>query len=203
MIASFQKKNSGYFPKKTKSVLLSSCRMNRLWYGRTREKMSIVIRNIISQRIQIPHSGGSIYITTGLTDDGKRCYVRVEDNGVGIPQNKLTEIFERFSQKENAQKLLLSGHRYRIGTFKRDRQSASWTDSCRKSRRTRERCLSVELLMDKRALPPVGSRLLCGRYRDSPCFGRTRSCCKCHIRRRYGRRTGNRRFITDPSVGGR
>lgn len=64
--------------------------------------MSIVIRNIISNAFKFTHSGGSIYITTGLTDDGKRCYVRVEDNGVGIPQNKLTEIFERFSQGENA-----------------------------------------------------------------------------------------------------
>lgn len=67
-----------------------------------KEKMSIVIRNIISNAFKFTHSGGSIYITTGLTDDGKRCYVRVEDNGVGIPQNKLTEIFERFSQGENA-----------------------------------------------------------------------------------------------------
>ena len=36
-----------------------------------------------------------------MTDDGKRCFVRVEDNGEGIPQSKLTEIFERFSQGEN------------------------------------------------------------------------------------------------------
>ena len=66
-----------------------------------KEKLSIVIRNIISNAFKFTHSGGSIYVTTGLTDDGKHCFVRVEDNGVGIPQNKLTEIFERFSQGEN------------------------------------------------------------------------------------------------------
>ena len=44
-----------------------------------------------------------------MTDDGKRCYVRVEDNGVGIPQNKLTEIFERFSQGENAKNSYYQG----------------------------------------------------------------------------------------------
>ena len=45
-----------------------------------KEKLSIVIRNIISNAFKFTHSGGSIYVTTGLTDDGKRCFVRVEDN---------------------------------------------------------------------------------------------------------------------------
>ena len=67
-----------------------------------KDKLSIVIRNVISNAFKFTPSGGSIYVTTGLTDDGKSCYVRVEDNGVGIPQSKLTEIFERFSQGENA-----------------------------------------------------------------------------------------------------
>ena len=67
-----------------------------------KEKLGIVIRNIISNAFKFTPSGGSICVTTGLTDDGKSCFVRVEDNGVGIPQNKLTEIFERFSQGENA-----------------------------------------------------------------------------------------------------
>ena len=67
-----------------------------------KDKLSIVIRNVISNAFKFTPSGGSIYVTTGLTDDGKSCYVRVEDNGVGIPQNKLSEIFERFSQGENA-----------------------------------------------------------------------------------------------------
>ncbi len=38
----------------------------------------------------------------GVSDDDKHCYVRVEDSGVGIPQSKLSEIFERFSQADNA-----------------------------------------------------------------------------------------------------
>lgn len=67
-----------------------------------KEKLSIVVRNIISNAFKFTPSGGSIFVTTGLTEDEKKCYVRVEDNGVGIPQNKLTEIFERFSQGENA-----------------------------------------------------------------------------------------------------
>lgn len=68
-----------------------------------KEKLEIVIRNVISNAFKFTPAGGSIFVNIGLTADGKRCFVRVEDNGVGIPQNKLAEIFERFSQGENSQ----------------------------------------------------------------------------------------------------
>lgn len=74
-----------------------------------KEKLSIVIRNIISNAFKFTPSGGSIYVTAGVTDDEKRCFLRVEDSGVGIPQNKLSEIFERFSQGENAKNLYYQG----------------------------------------------------------------------------------------------
>lgn len=74
-----------------------------------RERLSIVVRNIISNAFKFTPSGGNIYVSIGLTDDGKRCYVRVEDNGIGIPQNKLSEIFERFSQGENAKNSYYQG----------------------------------------------------------------------------------------------
>lgn len=102
--------------------------------------MSIVIRNIISNAFKFTHSGGSIYITTGLTDDGKRCYVRVEDNGVGIPQNKLTEIFERFSQGENAKNSYYQGTG--IGLALSKRSSICITDRfVPKVPKDKERCL--------------------------------------------------------------
>nr|WP_288242698.1 two-component regulator propeller domain-containing protein [uncultured Bacteroides sp.] len=74
-----------------------------------KEKLSIVIRNIISNAFKFTPSGGSIHVTTGTAEDGKRCFLQVKDNGVGIPQNKLTEIFERFSQGENAKKSYYQG----------------------------------------------------------------------------------------------
>ena len=67
-----------------------------------KEKVAIVIRNIISNAFKFTPAGGNIYVTMGVSDDDKHCYVRVEDSGVGIPQSKLSEIFERFSQADNA-----------------------------------------------------------------------------------------------------
>ena len=74
-----------------------------------KEKLSIVIRNIISNAFKFTPSGGSIHVVAGLAEDGEHCFLRVEDNGIGIPQNKLTEVFERFSQGENAKNSYYQG----------------------------------------------------------------------------------------------
>lgn len=67
-----------------------------------KERLGIVVRNVISNAFKFTPSGGRIFVSVGVMEDGKKCYVRVEDSGVGIEQNKLSEIFERFSQAENA-----------------------------------------------------------------------------------------------------
>ena len=48
-------------------------------------------------------------MTAGLTPDGERCFIRVDDTGVGIPQNKISEIFERFFQSENSKNTYFPG----------------------------------------------------------------------------------------------
>jgi len=74
-----------------------------------KERLEIVIRNLLSNAFKFTHSGGSIFVTTGLTEDKLRCYVRVEDTGVGIPQNKIEEIFERFSQGQSSKNAYYPG----------------------------------------------------------------------------------------------
>ncbi len=69
-----------------------------------KDKLGIVIRNIISNAFKFTPEGGLITVTAGLSVDGKNCFIRVEDDGEGIPQNKLTDIFERFSQGDNIHK---------------------------------------------------------------------------------------------------
>ncbi|KAA6347134.1 Sensor histidine kinase TmoS [termite gut metagenome] len=71
-----------------------------LWADK--EKLNIVIRNIISNAFKFTPSGKSITVSTGITEDEKKCYIRIEDSGVGIPENKLSKIFERFSQGDNS-----------------------------------------------------------------------------------------------------
>lgn len=63
-----------------------------------KDRLEIVIRNIISNAFKFTDETGSIFVTTELDESRGKCYVKIEDTGVGIPQNKLSEIFERFSQ---------------------------------------------------------------------------------------------------------
>ncbi len=63
-----------------------------------KEKMEIVVRNILSNAFKFTPSGGRILLTCGLLQDRQRYFIRVEDTGIGIARNKLGEIFDRFSQ---------------------------------------------------------------------------------------------------------
>lgn len=70
----------------------------KVWVDK--EQLEIVVRNILSNAFKFTPSGGNITVSTGISGDGTCCFIRVKDSGAGIPQTKLTEIFERFSQGE-------------------------------------------------------------------------------------------------------
>ena len=74
-----------------------------------KDKIETVIRNVISNAFKFTKKGGSIFVSTGLAEDNNRCFIRIEDTGIGIPQNKLSEIFERFAQGENAKNSYYQG----------------------------------------------------------------------------------------------
>ncbi len=74
-----------------------------------KEKIGIVVRNILSNAFKFTSSGGSVFVSVGLNDDSSRCIIRIEDDGVGIPQNKLPEIFDRFAQADNARNSYYQG----------------------------------------------------------------------------------------------
>lgn len=65
-----------------------------------RERIEQVIMNIVSNAIKYTADGGKIAIRTGT--QGKNVYVRVSDNGVGIPEKDLPRLFERFYRVDKA-----------------------------------------------------------------------------------------------------
>lgn len=65
------------------------------------EKISVVIRNLLSNAFKFTHKGGSICMALERSMDGDKCIIKVEDDGVGIPKSQLDVIFERFSQADN------------------------------------------------------------------------------------------------------
>ncbi|MBQ8521094.1 MAG: response regulator [Bacteroides sp.] len=65
------------------------------------DKLSIVIRNLLSNAFKFTPSGGNIQLKVTVSPDRTRCYIRIKDSGIGIPKSQFSEIFERFSQAEN------------------------------------------------------------------------------------------------------
>lgn len=51
-----------------------------------KEKLSIVIQEHHIQCLQVYPFRWQIHVVAGLTEDGEHCFLRVEDNGIGIPR---------------------------------------------------------------------------------------------------------------------
>ena len=58
-----------------------------------------VLRNLMSNAIKYSPKGGTI--TIGARDDDMQFLVWISDQGVGIPQQDLAKVFDRFYRVEN------------------------------------------------------------------------------------------------------
>ena len=65
-----------------------------------RARIEQVLMNIISNALKYTPNGGTIDISSGST--GANVWVKVEDNGIGIPQEDLERVFDRFYRVEKA-----------------------------------------------------------------------------------------------------
>jgi two-component system sensor histidine kinase VicK len=71
------------------------------------ERIEQVIMNIVSNAIKYTADGGKITMTAGVT--GKHVFVKVSDNGVGIPEKDLPNLFERFYRVDKARSRATGG----------------------------------------------------------------------------------------------
>ena len=65
-----------------------------------RERIEQVIMNIVSNAIKYTPDGGKIDMTAGVS--GQQVFVRIADNGIGIPEKDLPRLFERFYRVDKA-----------------------------------------------------------------------------------------------------
>jgi len=61
--------------------------------------LSELLNNLVDNALRYTPSGGTVTVRSG-TDDGGRPYLSVEDNGVGIPEDARSKVFERFYRIE-------------------------------------------------------------------------------------------------------
>ncbi len=65
-------------------------------------KLEIVVNNLLSNAFKFVQDNGQIVLL--LSKDNDWFYIKVKDNGVGIPENEKDEIFDRFYQSDNQSK---------------------------------------------------------------------------------------------------
>ncbi len=63
------------------------------------DRMHQVVKNLLSNAVKYSPQGGPIEVETGV--EGKYVTLSVTDHGIGIPQDDLPHIFERFRRAEN------------------------------------------------------------------------------------------------------
>ena len=63
-------------------------------------KLSLAFSNLIENAIKYNNDGGTVHVS--LNADHKFFYVKVQDNGVGIPEDCQSQVFERFYRVDKA-----------------------------------------------------------------------------------------------------
>lgn len=64
------------------------------------EKMERILLNLLSNAIKFTNPGGNI--TVSVSENDKEVIISVKDTGIGIPEDKINIIFERFRQVDNS-----------------------------------------------------------------------------------------------------
>jgi signal transduction histidine kinase len=70
-------------------------------------KFSLAISNLIENGIKYNNPGGFVHVS--LNADHRYCYIRVEDSGMGIPEESLDFIFERFYRVDKSHSREIGG----------------------------------------------------------------------------------------------
>lgn len=63
-------------------------------------KLSLALSNLIENAVKYNNDGGNVHVS--LNADHKFFYIKIQDNGVGIPEECQTQVFERFYRVDKA-----------------------------------------------------------------------------------------------------
>ena len=63
-------------------------------------KFSLAITNLVENAIKYNVKDGWVHVT--LDADHQFCYIKVEDSGIGIPEDQIDSVFERFYRVDKA-----------------------------------------------------------------------------------------------------
>lgn len=70
-------------------------------------KFTLAIMNLVENAIKYNHEGGWVHVT--LNSDYEYCYIKVKDSGMGIPEDSIDHIFERFYRVDKSHSREIGG----------------------------------------------------------------------------------------------
>ena len=70
-------------------------------------KFTLALMNIVENGIKYNHDGGYVHVT--LNADKQYCFIRVEDSGIGIPEDSIGHVFERFYRVDKSHSREIGG----------------------------------------------------------------------------------------------
>ena len=70
-------------------------------------KFTLAIMNLVENGIKYNHEGGWVHVT--LNSDHEYCFIKVKDSGMGIPEDSLDRIFERFYRVDKSHSREIGG----------------------------------------------------------------------------------------------
>jgi signal transduction histidine kinase len=71
------------------------------------EKVRLVVENLLDNAVKYTNSGGKIAIN--ISRDKKYLKFEIKDNGVGIPEEQIDRVFEKFFRSDNASRYQTEG----------------------------------------------------------------------------------------------
>lgn len=66
------------------------------------QRLAEILQNFLDNAIQYTNSGGRVTLAASVSNDAREVIFSVQDTGIGMPQNELSRIFERFYRVDTA-----------------------------------------------------------------------------------------------------
>jgi len=86
------------FDSKKIKIEYDDVELNGIWVSIDEDKFEKIINNLLYNAVKFNHEGGSIIVEGKLGPLKENVIIRVTDSGIGIPENDIPHIFDRFYQ---------------------------------------------------------------------------------------------------------
>lgn len=97
-------------------TLMGADESGRIIFPTDAEKLQVIISNLVANAIEFSNSGGSVELLVGNIDD--ELHIQVKDQGIGIAEEDLGRIFDRFIQLDTGSTRAHRGHGLGLGIVK-------------------------------------------------------------------------------------